>query len=324
MACDLERLSDLATPWCLRVAVTLGLPERLAHGARAAAELAAETDCEADALTRLLRHLAEHGVFEEPEPGRFALTEAARGLLEPAARLALDLDGVGGRLASAWTGLLPAIRGGKCAYHQVFGRPFWQDLGAHPAVADSFDRLMGPDGHGPAQPEVLLTGGWEALRSVVDVGGGRGHLLAAILQAHPHLRGILVDLPRAVAAAPAVFAAAGVAERAQTVAQSFFERLPTGADGYLLSNVLGDWPDAEATALLRRCAEAARPDGRVIVRGGVTPTERPSPELLMLVLVGGRQRTLAEFAKLARDAGLEPVAAGPNRAGGYTVECRPT
>jgi 2,7-dihydroxy-5-methyl-1-naphthoate 7-O-methyltransferase len=136
----------------------------------------------------------------------------------------------------------------------------------------------------------LVAGGWRDVRTVVDVGGGTGALLAAILRARPHLRGTLVELPRVVARAAEVFGAAGVAGRVTTAAQSFFDPLPAGADVYLLKSVLNDWPDREAVAILRGCAEAARPGGRVVVLGGVSPDGRtpgPSPALLDMVLLGG-------------------------------------
>jgi hypothetical protein len=109
-----------------------------------------------------------------------------------------------------------------------------------------------------------------------------------------------------------------------TVAQSFFDPLPAGADLYLLKSVLSDWPDREAVAILRRCAEAARPAGRVVLLNGVSPDDNgPSPELLMMVLVGGRERTLAEFGELAREAGLDVHAAQRQPSGRFVVECRP-
>jgi 2,7-dihydroxy-5-methyl-1-naphthoate 7-O-methyltransferase len=117
-----------------------------------------------------------------------------------------------------------------------------------------------------------------------------------------------------------------LAERVTAVGQSFFDPLPAGADLYLLKNVLGDWPDHEAMAILWRCAEAARPAGRIVVLGGVSPDEGrgPSPEVLMLVLVGGRSRSLAEFRELARASGLDVQAAGRQPSGRFAVECRPT
>lgn len=326
---DLWALSDLCTPWCLRVVATLRIADRIAAGTTRTDDLAREADADADALQRVLWHLVDQGVFEEPAPGRFVLNAAAAMLRDdhPARlRFGLDLDGIGNRMALAWGSLLGAVRTGKPAYADMFGRPFWDDLDAHPDIAASFDAMMGPAGHGMPDPEVLLSGNWRSVRTVVDVGGGTGSLLAEILRAHPGVRGTLVDLPRTVARSVETFQVAGVMDRVTTVGQSFFDPLPAGADLYLLKNVLADWPDPEARAILRRCAEAARPNGRVVVLGGVSPdTEAgvPSPALLMMVLVGGRERSLAEFRALARDAGLAVRAAERQRSGRFVVEGGP-
>ena len=275
-----------------------------------------------ESLQRVLRHLVSKGVFDEPAPGRFALNDTARGLLEPAAKLGMDLDAIGGRMANAWNGLLETVRTGSAAYPAIFGKPFWDDLRDNPRIAESFDALMGP-GHGAPDPNVLPSGDWDSVRTVVDVGGGTGSMLAEVLRAHPAVRGTLVDLPATVARSTAVFRDAGVEDRVTTVGQSFFDPLPAGADLYLLKNVLADWPDREALALLQRCGEAARPAGRVVVLGGVSPDEAgvPSPALLMMVLVGGKDRTLSEFRALARAAGLDVRATGRQASGRYLVEC---
>jgi SAM-dependent methyltransferase len=323
---DIWALCDIETPWCVRVVATLGIADHIAAGITRVDDLAAASGAHADSLHRVLRHLVEKGLFEEPSPGRFALNEPARALLDSALRSGLDLDGIGGRMAYAWGSLLSAVRTGAPAYHEIFGRPFWEDLQAHPDIAASFDALMGPAGHGTPDPEVLVSGGWESVRTVVDVGGGTGSLLAEILRARPSVRGTLVDLPGTVERSAEIFQAAGVAERVTTVGQSFFDPLPAGADLYLLKNVLGDWPDREALAILNRCAEAARPAGRVVVLGGVSPDEGsgPSPELLMLVLIGGKCRGLAEFRDLARAPGLEVHAVGRQPSGRFVVECTST
>jgi len=323
---DLWALSDLCTPWSVHVVATLRIADHISAGITRIDELAAVSGSHADSLQRLLRDLVSKGLFEEPSPGRFTLNDLARGLLDPSARLGLDLDGIGGRMAHAWGSLLGAVRTGAPAYHTIFGRPFWEDLQAHPEVAASFDALMGPAGHGTPDPDVLVSGGWESVRTVVDVGGGTGSLLTEILRARPELQGTLVDLPATVARAGQTFLAAGVAGRVTAVGQSFFDPLPAGADLYLLKNLLADWPDREAAAILGRCAEAARPAGRVVVIGGVSPDDSgsPSPELLMMVLVGGRNRSLAEFCQLARTAGLEVEASGPLRSGRFAVQCVPS
>jgi SAM-dependent methyltransferase len=319
-------LSDLSTPWCLHVVATLRIAEHIAAGITHIDDLAAASGSHSGSLHRVLRHLVGNGVFEEPAPGQFALNKPSRGLLDSPIRLGLDLDGFGGRMAYAWGSLLAAVRTGAPAYHTIFGRPFWEDLQAHPNLAASFDALMGPPGHGTPDSEVLVSGDWESVRTVVDVGGGTGALLAEVLRARPTVRGTLVDLPATVARSAEIFKAAGVSERVTTVGQSFFDPLPAGADLYLLKSVMGDWPDREATAILRRCADAARPAGRIVILNGVSPDDAgaPSPALLMMVLVGGKDRTLTEFRELARAAGLDVHAAARQPSGRFIVECRPT
>jgi hypothetical protein len=319
---DLEALSDLCTPWCIRVVATLRIAERVAAGIADVGELARAAGCDAEALHDVLGHLVGKGVFEESSPGRFALNDTARELLD-ASRF-LSLDGIGGRMASAWGTLLTYVRTGAPGYAEAFGLPFWEDLAAHPDVAASFDALMGLAGHGRPDPDIPISGGWEPVRTVVDVGGGTGAMLAEILRARPHVRGTLVDFPATVARSAEVFQAAGVADRVTTVGQSFFDPLPAGADVYLLRKVLNDWPDRETTEILRRCAEAARPSGRVVVLGGVTADEVSRHLVIEMVLAGGRSSTLSEFEDLARAAGLEVTAAPRQASGAPVVECRPT
>jgi SAM-dependent methyltransferase len=322
---DIWTLGDLSTPWSIHVVVTLRIAQHVAAGRQQIADLAQAAGADADSLHRVLRHLVRQGIFEEPTVGTFALNDAARPLLDDGIVLGFDLDGFGGRMAHAWNTLLTAVRTGRPAYHEVFGRPFWEDLGAHPVIAERFDALMGPQGHGIPDPDVLLSGDWTNVRTVADVGGGTGTLLAEVLRAHPAVGGILVDQPGTIARAESLLREAGLIDRVTLAPQSFFDPLPAGADLYLLKNVLSDWPDQQAVAILRRCADAARPGGRVAVINGVSPDGGggPDPELLMMVLVGGRGRTLTEFRALASQAGLEVSATGSRRSGRLTVECVP-
>jgi hypothetical protein len=318
---DLETLSDLCTPWCIRVVATLRIADHLAAGVTGVEQLAAAAGCDARALQNVLGHLAGKGVFEETAPGRFALNDAGRELLE--ASPFLSLEGIGGRLAGVWSTLPTYVRTGAPGYAELFGLPFWEDLAAHPDLQASFDALMGPAGHGTPDADIPLTGGWDSVRTVVDVGGGTGAMLAEILRAHPRVRGTLVDFPGTVARSGEVFQTAGVADRATTAGQSFFDPLPAGADLYLLRKVLNDWPDQETVAILRRCAEAARPSGRVLVLGGVAAEQAPRGLTIEMVLVGGRTNTLPEFRELARAAGLAVSSAIPRRSFALAVECRP-
>ena len=322
---------DLATPWCLHVAATLHIPEHISAGRTGIAELATAAGCDRDALHAVLGHLVARGVFTEESPGRFACNRAADQLVGTSF---LDLDGIGGRMAHTWGTLLDYVRTGQPAYEQVFGLPFWEDLAAHPPIAAEFDALMGPAGHGVPDFDIELSGGWDHIRTVVDVGGGTGALLASLLGRHPHAEGILVDLPGTVARAGEIIDRFGVSGRMTVQGQSFFDRLPAGADLYVLKSVLNDWADEPTVAILRRCAEAAQPraaqpgatqpgEGAIVIIGGVSADETPRSLGIDMLVAGGKTSTLTQFTELARQAGLEVVAARTQSSGRYVVECRP-
>ena len=318
---NLDQMLDLATPWCLMVAATLRIPDLIAEGHHDVSDLAEAVGCDRDALHAVLGHLVSKGVFRQRTPGSFDCNRAAEQLANP--RRFLDLDSIGGRMAHTWGTLLDYVRTGRPAYQKVFGRPFWEDLAAHPTIAADFDALMGPAGHGLPDYDIELSGGWDAIRTMVDVGGGTGAMLASLLRRHPHVQGILVDLPGTVARAGEILTSAGVADRVLLRGQSFFDPLPAGADLYLLKSVLNDWPDQETVAILRRCAQAAGTAGRIAVLGGVAPDDAPRALGIDMLVAGGKTATITQFAELARQAGLEILAAGPQASGRFVVECRP-
>lgn len=320
---NLWDMSDLALPWSIRVVATLRIADKMDAGISDVDELAAAAKCNSSVLRGVLEFLVDKGLFEEPSSGHFRLNDAARGLLEPALLIGLDLDGIGGRMAGAWGTLLSFVRTGTPAYQEAFGLPFWDDLEAHPNIAASFDAMIGPQGHGNFNGDFEIAGGWEAVRTVVDVGGGTGAMLAAILRLRPSTRGMLVELPRTVERAAESFRAAGVEDRVKAVPQSFFDPLPPGADIYLLRGVLNNWADKEAVDLLSRCAEAARPDGRVVILKSVSPDGARHGLPISMLLVAGKDRSIAEFRSLAQESGLEVVAAGQQPSGYFVVECRP-
>ncbi|WP_405089968.1 methyltransferase [Micromonospora sp. NBC_01392] len=311
-AARLDRLTDLATPFAVRTAVTLRVPDRIAAGVTSLDALAAACDADPGALGRLLRYLTHRGVFVEVSPDVFALTDVGELLCDRNGGghgADLDLGGLGARMDLAFAGLPHAIRTGRPGYGSVHGRDFWADLDAHPDHRAYFDALMLSQQRLTA-PEVATRYPWAEVTHVVDVAGGSGGLLWELLSAHPHLRGTLVDRGEPVATAVATFAEHGLTDRATGVVGDFFAPLPAGADVYVVSRALTDWSDDHATAILRRCAEAAGDTGRVLVIE-VLPTVPHVPhlspyDLRMLVLVGGRERSAAEHAALAAAAGLAP------------------
>src|SRR5262249_34988575 len=125
---SLGALSDLCTPWLIHVVATLRIAEHISAGIDQIGPLAAAAGCDSYALHRALTYLADKGVFEETAPGRFALNQVSSGLLDPRQRIGLDLEGIGGRMAHAWSTLLTYVRTGAPAYKEIFGLPFWEDL----------------------------------------------------------------------------------------------------------------------------------------------------------------------------------------------------
>lgn len=317
----LDELTDLVTPLAVRTAVTLRVPERIAAGTTKLDDLALACEADRDALGRLLRYLVHRHVFAETAPDVFALTDIGELLRDRSGAgygASLDLDGYLARMDMAILGLPHAVRSGEPGYAHVHGRDLWADLDASPGFRAHFDDLMASLQEATAH-QVATLYPWQNVRRVTDVGGGSGRLLAELLAAHPHLHGVLVDRPEPVASAAARFADRGVADRAEAVAGDFFQPLPEGSDIYVVSRALTDWNDTAATAILRRCAQAAGPAGRVLAVE-VLPTEPHVPhlssyDLKMLVAVGGRERDRAALDALAGAAGLTPAGTYPGTDG---------
>ena len=314
-AVGLWAMADLATPMAVRVAATLRIADHVTHGLRTAPELAEAVGADVDALGRVLRHLVTAGVLRRDESERYVLTARGQALRDdhPAGmRAMLDLEGAIGRADLSFVQLLHTVRTGEPAFPAQFGRSFWDDLAADPARSASFDTQMAADVAAWA-PDIVAAYDWGSLGHLVDVGGGNGALLAVLLREHPDLRGTVLDLPGAVEAARKALTAAGLADRGDAKAGSFFDPLPPGAGGYLLCAVLHDWDDAAARAILRRCAEAAGADGRVLVveKFATDADGRTEMDLRVLAYFAGRERDIAELTALAAAAGLRVAEVHP-------------
>ncbi len=315
-----QELANVWTPFALRVAATLGVPALIASGIHDLGELARACGANQDALGRLLRHLACKGLFNEPSPGHFELTETGQVLAVPdPVGLAdwLDLAGPAARADLACTQLLHSVRTGEPAFAVLHGRTFWEDLDAEPAYQHWYDQVMIQE-HKTQGPSVAALYDWASAKLVVDVGGGSGALLAEVLRAHPHLRAMLVDRTAPAQMTERRFADSALADRVEVSSKDFFVELPAGGDVYLVSRVLSDWDDAQALTILRRCAEACGTRGRVLVvelmHGDPFVPHENWFDLWMLAVVGGRERSADDLAALAREAGLPATRAiyGPH------------
>ncbi|GHF21171.1 methyltransferase [Streptomyces morookaense] len=294
----------------LRAAASLRLADRLADGPRTAAELAADTGTDGAALQRLLRHLASRGVFREDDTGAFGLTPAGHALrtdvpgsLHPAVLLLTD-----DMFLHSSAGLAETVRTGESAFPGVFGTPFFQHLEADGAAREVFDAGMAAFS-GPLDDVVAAAYPFPERGTVVDVGGGRGGLLRAVLLRHPGLSGVLFD--RAAAVREPLLATQELTGRWRAEPGDFFAAVPDG-DVLLLKHVLPDWSDEDCVRILNSCRRALAPGGRVLVVDAVPPPgNAPHPgkdlDLLMMTALGGSTRTPAELDALFARSGLRHI-----------------
>ncbi|SNQ46499.1 putative O-methyltransferase [Frankia canadensis] len=310
------RILQLATSSWMSAAVsaaaTLGVADALADGPRGVGELASAVDAHPPTLYRLLRACTEFGLFEELDGQVFILTDVGHALRSDSANSMRAFARWVGEPAEryTWSNLVTSVRTGQPAFEVTHGRDVWDFMAGHPDTAAVFNDAMTSASNQMIAPAVRAYD-FTGLRRIVDVGGGHGALLAETLRAYPDLHGVLYDQADVVAGAGESLRAAGVADRVDIVAGSFFDAVPPGADAYLLSNVIHDWDDDASGRILTRVRDAMSPAARVLLVEVLMPSKpEPSPtvklmDLNMLVLCGGKQRTEAEFSDLLRGAGLE-------------------
>ena len=286
----------------LALVADLGIAQALADGPRTLAELARETGADPDTLHRLLRALASDGVFAEEAPGLFRNTLASALLTRD------GWDDFAHLFGGAWLRAVAELdTTGAPPFPRVFGADFWSWLAAQPHERAAFDSAMGQGWQG--RLERLKSVEWRGDETVVDVGGGNGSLLMALLDGHPAMRGIVFDLPETVRDETML------GDRCAFVAGSFFEAVPAG-DVFIVSTVLHNWDDASALRILRTVRAAAGEKARLILLEGVIePGNAPDGakwlDVLMLALFAGRERTQEEWQTLLLEAGFELIRFGP-------------
>lgn len=323
----LKRLVDgYQISQAIHVAATLGIADLLSDGSRTSDELAAETATHPRTLYRLLRALASVGVFEERQGRHFALTPLSDCLRSDAAEPVGGIAALIGRpyYWQAWADLLHSVTTGENAFRHLHGMDIWEYRADHPAESAIFNGAMTAQSR-RATEAILAAYDFGRFRRVVDVGGGRGALLAAILTKHPEMRGVLFDQPHVVANAEQLLRDAGIAERCEVVGGDFFAALPEGADAYILRSILHDWEDAQATAILGTCRRSIGAAGRLLViEWAVAPPNEGRDgkfsDLNMLVMPGGQERTREEYAALFAAAGFRLTEVFPTAAGHAVIE----
>jgi hypothetical protein len=305
-------------------AAKLGIADLLASGPKTIAELASDSGAHPPALERLLRALGTLEMFALTTDGRFCNTPLSETLRSDHPQSQRD----GALFLPApflWRPLgelYESVRTGEPAFERIFGQHFFEYLGAHPADAAIFNAAM-TQGISWTTPALLAAYDFSRFRQLVDIGGGEGALLRDILAATPKLQGVLFDLPAVVAGAREILTDT-IAARCQVVGGSFFDSVPEGADAYLLKGVIHDWPDDAAAGILRNARRAMRSDSTLLlIEGIVDSAARPTGLLdLLMLVIGGRERTEADFRALVAAAGFSLTRIIPMDASSL-IECHP-
>ncbi len=308
----------------------LGIADHLAAGPRTAAELARLSGTSEDFLRRVLRYLSSEGVFEERAADLFALTERGYWLRsDVAGSLRPRAVFIGGDVSwTSWGHLTACLRRGISGTEVAFGQGLFDYLRDHPEAATRFNTFMA-DQTAASVSAVLKAYDFSDVSDLVDIGGGRGALVAGLLQAYAGLRGILFDQPSVVAQAQPLLERAGIAERCRIVGGDFFAEMPAGADLYVMKFVLHDWSDDDCLRILANCREAMAENGRLLIVEHILPLE-PGPhparfmDINMLVMAqGGRERSETEFQRLLEGSGFALYGLTPTEIGFSVLDCRP-
>lgn len=313
----------------LYVAIKLGIPDLLASEPMSSDAVADKVGTDTGTTFRLMRALASHGILKQRRDGRFALTRIGHELrTDTPDTMAPMVELIGTpQHREHWSHLLHAVRTGSTAAEEVRGIPIFEYLETDRAYAEVFNRAM----TGVSRMAIENLGDaydFSELRKIVDVGGGHGALLGAVLQKAPGASGVLFDLPSVIEGAGAPLRAAGVDQRCTMISGSFFESVPDGGDAYLLKTIIHDWADEQALTILRHIRSAIAPGGRLLIFEMVLPEGAPPHpgmllDLEMLVMTGGRERTATEYAELLSKAGFRQTRVVPTAGPMSIVEAVP-
>jgi hypothetical protein len=292
------------------VAAKLGIADLIAKKPQTAEELAAENGTHAPSLYRVLRFLAMAGVFAENAERKFELTPIAELLRSDTPNSMRDYAIMMGEdwIWQAYGELMHSVKTGGIAHDKVQGMSSFEYYAQNEEKGEIFNRAMTNLSLLTA-PAIVEAYDFSGINKLVDVAGGHGLLLAAILKANPHLQGVLFDLPFVIENAGELLESEGVAARTEKVSGDFFESVPAGADAYLMKHIIHDWDDQSSIKILQNIHRAMNDDGKVlIVEMVVAEGNEPSPakglDLVMLTIEGGKERTEAEYIKLLEASGF--------------------
>ncbi len=311
----------------IHVAAKLKVADYVKDGPQTAEALAKLTGTQPQALFRLLRALASVEIFEEGADGRFGLTPMAECLLDVHGSQRAVAIMMGDEHYRSWGDLLYSVQTGMPGFDHIYGKPIFEWLAEHPEDAKIFDAAM-TGFHGPETQAMIQAYDYTGINTLVDVGGGNGTVISAVLKHNPTMKGILYDLPNVVERAKKSLADAGLASRCQTVAGSFFESAPPGGDAYQMRHIIHDWTDEQCHTILTHIRKVIPKTGKLLViEMVVKPRNEPQMakwlDLNMMVIPGGRERTEAEYREMYAKAGFELTRVVPTPTEVSVIEGRP-
>lgn len=311
----------------VHVTAALKLPDYLVEGPRTAEELAPLTGTHAPALYRVMRTLASLGFVSEDAEHRFTLRPLGAVLKTGTPSHAAALVMGGEIMMRSLDEMLHSVQTGKTGFERSFGMPLFDWLGANPVQAGLFNATM-VGVHGMEPPAVAAAYDFSRFKTIADVGGSTGNMLATILSQHSGPRGILFDLPHVVCDAPALIQQRGLGDRIRIEAGSFFESVPADADAYILSHIIHDWNPEQCLTILGHCRRAMNSSGRLLLVEMVLPDgDTPHPgkmlDIVMLTVPGGEERTESQYSALLDQAGFRLTQVIPTASPVSIVEAVP-
>ena len=309
---------------CIHVVAVLGIADLLAEGHKTIEEIASTTRCPELSLQRLLRTLASLGVFTENMPGRFHLTPLGATLRSdsPASLRDKAIFEISAPIWSAWGSLLDSLHSDQPSFSQLHNATLYQYLSEHAELGTVFNRFMTAQSnlHNAAIADAY---DFSKVGTLIDVGGGHGATLTAVLQRYPGMKGVLFDLPEVVATAR--LEASDIAVRCELRAGNMLQSVPTGGDVYLIKRVMMDKSDADAVTVLQNCVAAMNKAGRILVIDPMLPASTEAhpnwvTDMLAMVITGGRCRTEPEFRSILNSAGIILERVVPTRSPNFILE----
>jgi len=307
------------------VAAKLGIADLLKNGPESCVALAAATGVDAPSLFRLMRALATVGIFSHVRGDWFALSPLAESLqTDTATSLRAMVMTIGEIHYQACGHLLHSIQTGSPGFANVFGKTLFDYLRKDAGAAETFNQGM-TNLSSMLAYAVLMAYDFSRISSMIDVGGGEGTLLRKILQVNPEMAGAVLDMPGTFEAVTQELNGDGSGGRCSYIAGNFFDSVPGGADAYLMCNVIHDWDDTQAIAILRNCRRAMTGNSRLLLVDMVVPDNDTACfskllDLNMLVMNGGRERTKAEFCRLLEISGYRLTKVVPTMAPQCVIE----